>query len=57
MRLIRINWIKKTPCQYCDYRSICQFDVVNETNSYRVIEPEKQADLLRKMGDEIADDE
>lgn len=48
---------KKTPCQFCDYRSICQFDVVNDTNSYRVIEAEKQADLLRKMGDEIADDE
>lgn len=43
----------KTPCQFCDYRSICQFDVANDKNSYRVIESDKQADVLKKMGEEL----
>ncbi|MFC0212066.1 helicase-exonuclease AddAB subunit AddB [Paenibacillus chartarius] len=30
---------KKTPCQMCAYRSVCQFEPLGEENGYRVLRP------------------
>ena len=47
----------KTPCQFCAFKSVCQFDSSLEENEYRILTEEKPADLLHKMkGEENAND-
>ncbi|KKB36786.1 helicase-exonuclease AddAB subunit AddB [Bacillus thermotolerans] len=41
---------KHTPCAFCSYRSICQFDDSLEENNYRLILPEKE--LIKKLAEE-----
>lgn len=36
----------KTPCTYCDYKSICQFDSSIEGNEYRAIKNKKKQEIL-----------
>jgi ATP-dependent helicase/nuclease subunit B len=46
---------KKTPCEFCSYRSLCQFDPSFEENRYRIITPLKDEDvlnLIRERGEE-----
>jgi ATP-dependent helicase/nuclease subunit B len=43
----------RTPCQFCAFKSVCQFDSSLEENEYRIFTEEKPDDLLQKMkGDE-----
>ncbi|TFD99257.1 helicase-exonuclease AddAB subunit AddB [Jeotgalibacillus salarius] len=37
---------KRTPCQFCSYRSVCQFDPALEQNKYRSLKPKKADDLF-----------
>ncbi|MDG5473440.1 helicase-exonuclease AddAB subunit AddB [Jeotgalibacillus sp. ET6] len=43
---------KRTPCQFCSYRSVCQFDEALEGNEYRQLKPKKPEDLLLSMREE-----
>ncbi len=38
-----------TPCTYCKYRSICNFDSKNKENNYRFIPQLKEKDILDKI--------
>ena len=42
----------KTPCEYCDYKSICQFDRKLK-NSYRYIPKKKKDDVFQKIKEDI----
>lgn len=40
---------KTTPCKYCAYKSICQFDQKLKNNYYRVIPNDSKKDILNKI--------
>ena len=40
---------KKTPCDYCTYKSICQFDTSMCGNDFNYIKEEKKEEILAKM--------
>ncbi|MBM7702643.1 helicase-exonuclease AddAB subunit AddB [Metabacillus iocasae] len=42
----------KTPCTFCEYRSVCQFDESMDTNEYRQLKVEKEELILEKMKEE-----
>lgn len=42
---------QKTPCEYCNYQSICQFKE-EKTHSYRYIANDKKEDILAKIKEE-----
>ncbi|WP_349410181.1 helicase-exonuclease AddAB subunit AddB [Pseudalkalibacillus sp. SCS-8] len=46
---------KKTPCTYCSFRSVCQFDHSLEENDYRILKDMKEDELFnlfkKKGGD------
>ncbi|MBS4210669.1 helicase-exonuclease AddAB subunit AddB [Bacillus sp. FJAT-50079] len=39
----------RTPCQFCSYRSICQFDQSLDANQYRIIQPQPSSEVLDRM--------
>ncbi|MFA9424536.1 MAG: PD-(D/E)XK nuclease family protein, partial [Sedimentibacter sp.] len=39
----------KTPCSYCDFRGVCQFDPSVDENSYRIIKKLKKDDILLEI--------
>jgi ATP-dependent helicase/nuclease subunit B len=43
----------KTPCTFCQFKSVCQFDESLEENNYRTLRPLKGADVLQKMREEV----
>lgn len=40
---------KKTPCSYCEYKSICQFDQKNKDNNYKYIPNKKRKEILDSL--------
>ncbi|XXM73935.1 helicase-exonuclease AddAB subunit AddB [Lysinibacillus sphaericus] len=46
----------RTPCQFCSYRPVCQFDQALEENEYRVLRAAKADDLLEKLREEGKDE-
>ena len=40
---------KKTPCMYCTYKSICQFNSKMKNNDYRFIPNMKRQEIIEKM--------
>jgi ATP-dependent helicase/nuclease subunit B len=47
----------RTPCQFCAFKPVCQFDSSMEENEYRIFTEGKPAELLQKMkGEEDADE-
>lgn len=42
----------KTPCTFCSFKPVCQFDPALETNEYRLIRKEKDDVMLKKILDE-----
>ena len=42
---------KKTPCKYCDYKSICSFNMGGCENSYNYIDKKSKEEILRKLRD------
>ncbi|MGN7387082.1 helicase-exonuclease AddAB subunit AddB [Sporosarcina sp. SAFN-015] len=47
----------KMPCQYCSYRSVCQFDPTNPEQKYRHYESMNPEESLEKMRKDVNDDE
>jgi ATP-dependent helicase/nuclease subunit B len=46
---------EKTPCTFCAYKSVCQFDESNENNHYRILNPQSKEtvfELIRREGQE-----
>ena len=43
----------KTPCEYCEYKSICTFDPRRKENTYQYINKLSKDDIIRKMKNEI----
>lgn len=43
---------KRTPCDFCSYRPVCQFDDMIEDNQYRTIMPQKKEEIFQKMSEE-----
>lgn len=41
---------KKTPCEYCKYKSICQFDKNKFNNEYNYVPKLKNEDIWEKLG-------
>jgi ATP-dependent helicase/nuclease subunit B len=39
----------KTPCTFCSFKPVCQFDPALETNEYRLIHKEKDDVILKNM--------
>ena len=40
---------KKTPCKYCDYKSICGFNMGGRENSYNYIDKKSKEEILAKI--------
>ncbi len=40
---------KSTPCQYCEYKSICQFNPKFKNNNYRFVAHKKQQEVLDEI--------
>ncbi len=40
---------KKKPCDYCEYKSICQFDVGQNSNNYNYISKMEKEEVLEKI--------
>ena len=43
----------KTPCEYCAYRSICQFDTKMCNNSYKFIDRKTNDEIIQEMKSKI----
>ncbi|MGJ7910289.1 helicase-exonuclease AddAB subunit AddB [Neobacillus sp. LXY-1] len=47
----------KTPCTFCSYKSVCQFDESIEQNRFRVLTPYSKENVLELIRKEIQEDE
>ncbi len=48
---------KRTPCEFCSFKSVCQFDQSLEDNQYRILSQEKPSDLLNLIREEVLNGE
>ncbi len=46
----------KTPCEYCEYQTICGFNTKQNNNNYRYIEKKSKDDIIKKMKNETKRD-
>ena len=44
---------KKTPCEYCPYKEICQFEPKEEGCRYRYIAKKEKQEIMQQMQKEI----
>ena len=42
-----------TPCDYCEYKPICNFDVRQKGNKYNYIDKKSKDDVILKMKKEL----
>ena len=40
---------KKTPCKYCDYKSVCGFNMGGCENNYNYIDKKSKEEILAKI--------
>ncbi|RSK26355.1 helicase-exonuclease AddAB subunit AddB [Bacillus sp. HMF5848] len=45
----------RTPCTYCSYKTVCQFDESFHDNQYRQLKTEKRDDIMMKIRKEVQD--
>ncbi|UQD51363.1 helicase-exonuclease AddAB subunit AddB [Bacillus methanolicus] len=45
----------KTPCTFCPYKAVCQFDQSLESNEFRILTPYKKDDVLDLIRKEVDD--
>ena len=43
---------KKTPCRYCEYKSICSFNMGGCENKYNYIDKKSKEEILEKIKNE-----
>lgn len=43
----------RTPCKFCSFKSVCQFDQALEDNQYRNLTDKKQKDVLEMLREEL----
>ena len=48
---------QSSPCDYCEYKDICEFDPKTEGNSYRYIAKQSKEEVLKKMKNEFGGNE
>ncbi|HZG61561.1 MAG TPA: helicase-exonuclease AddAB subunit AddB [Anoxybacillus sp.] len=41
----------KTPCQFCEFKPVCQFDDAFEENGYRLLIPQSKNDIIAKIAE------
>jgi len=41
----------RTPCQYCEYKAVCQFDATLEGNQYRKLSKKAEQDVWQQLGE------
>lgn len=41
----------RTPCQYCDYKAVCQFDPSLEGNHYRKLSKAEEDEIWQRLGE------
>lgn len=46
----------QTPCQFCSYRPVCQFDQSLDSNNYRIIPQQKSSEALERIREEDANE-
>jgi ATP-dependent helicase/nuclease subunit B len=40
---------EKTPCTFCAYKSVCQFDEAIENNHYRILKPQSNETVFEQI--------
>ncbi len=45
----------KTPCQYCQYKTVCGFNTKQNNNTYNYINKKSKDDIIRKMKEGLGD--
>ncbi|CAM3100531.1 helicase-exonuclease AddAB subunit AddB [Filibacter tadaridae] len=55
-RVLPYKLREKMPCQFCSYRSVCQFDPTDPQQPYRLYDELEPEQSLEKMRKEVADD-
>lgn len=45
----------KTPCEYCEYKTICGFNTKQNNNEYNYIDKKSKDDILKKMKQGLRD--
>lgn len=45
-----------TPCTYCPFRTVCQFDPGSQSDKYRYLTTDKSSDFIKKMKEEGSQD-
>jgi ATP-dependent helicase/nuclease subunit B len=43
----------RTPCQYCSFKQVCQFDQAFEENNYRILVPKKKNEMMEVIREEV----
>ena len=43
----------KMPCQFCSYRSVCQFDQTDPNSKYRPLHEQKPDKMIEKIKKEV----
>ncbi|MFC4409522.1 helicase-exonuclease AddAB subunit AddB [Chungangia koreensis] len=47
----------KMPCQFCSYRSVCQFDPTDPASKYRPLHEQKPEEMIEKIRKEVQPDD
>ena len=47
----------RTPCTFCSYKPVCQFDESMEENHYRLLVPRSKEQALELMKKEVSSDD
>lgn len=45
----------KTPCEYCEYKTICGFNTKQNNNVYNYIDKKSKDEIIRKMKERLGD--